>query len=103
MAKKEPEGVVIPVENTVALHTELRSRAGMKQVFEVRINGEVVKMRGLRVYSRPAPRPYGTLVLDWQTAAVKAKKTSMPEQWKRANANFDAKKAKIKPKAKKAK
>ena len=83
MKKKEPKGIVIPVADTGALHNELRSRAGMRQVFEVRVDGEVVKMRGLRVYSRALPKPYGTFVLDWQTAtkAKPSEKSKAFEDW----------------------
>ena len=80
MAKKEPTGVVIPVHDTTALHNELRSRAGMKQALEVRVDGKVMKMSGLRVDSFPTPRPYGTMVLDWQTAKVKAAKPKKPKK-----------------------
>lgn len=74
MTKYEPTGVVINVDRAGPLHAELRARAGMPQKLEVRMGGKLLKLSGIRVGSRPDPRPYGTLVLDFQEKKAKPKK-----------------------------
>lgn len=70
--KKEPEGVVIAADKTGPLHVQLRAHAGMPQAFEVRFDGKVQKMKGIKVLTLVDPRPYGTLVLDFLTVKPKA-------------------------------
>ena len=74
MAKYEPTGVVVKVDSAAPLHAELRARAGMPQKLEVRMDGKLLHLSGILVGSRTDPRPYGTMVLDFQAKKAKPKK-----------------------------
>lgn len=76
--EKDYHGVVLPVDDTKAFHNQMRSVSGMSQRLEVEVDGVLLKVRALHVYTHHKGGEFGTLVLDFLTktkrkVAVKAK------------------------------